>query len=146
MDRKTGVWNVMQWMALLVMLAFCAPWAAFAQDEEAPAAASLTFEDMVSGHDTECLLPLNNWVPLFRLDFKTEGGTRYLRSISYHMLGDQHPLDRAFDITTSLLPEHIYEFGWIQEGKGAGQDGYDEVGDSDRLLYVWDNRGYPYMD
>ncbi|MBX7255875.1 MAG: IPT/TIG domain-containing protein [Candidatus Hydrogenedentes bacterium] len=82
----------------------------------------ITVTDMIP--DTACLLPLNDWVPLFRVAMKSSNedeniGFRLMRSLAWEIREDQTepPGGRPYDAFEGQLAlSDLLEFKWVREG------------------------------
>ncbi len=115
---------------------------------QAPAepTASVAVTDMVK--DTQAVLPLNDWQPLFSVQFTTDEQTpavRFMAELDYSLLFDPKAADRAYDVFLPPREADILEFGLFAEGILPGQDAPNQVLDYvDSLIATWDGTGAPY--
>lgn len=116
-------------------------------DEEAdqPPTADLSFTDLT--RDGHALLPLMDWVPLFQFTMgfsEDEFAPRIMRELLYSIIGA--PTDPGVPYADARGPDvsDLLEFGLFLEGFSDSDD--DGVLDNvnDRLLFTWDNTGFPY--
>src|SRR5690606_22469273 len=112
---------------------------------EGPPAA--TFDLGILIRDTEALVPLNDWVPLFtfHMSFAADSpAPRVLRRLNFRIHGDPLPQDdRSYWIGRGGPAQRdILDFGIFQEGNPVDERG--ELDRADTLVLTFDNTGFPY--
>lgn len=111
-------------------------------------AADISFSTLIP--DKEAVMPLSDWVPLFRFTMsygEEDFAPRKLSSLQYWIRLDDRDNDELGYINMGApYPTDLLEFGLFQEGFSDGADA-DKYGildsDYDRLLFKWDNLGAP---
>ncbi|NLV46257.1 MAG: hypothetical protein GXY07_17350 [Candidatus Hydrogenedentes bacterium] len=119
------------------------------ETEEVPAA-DLSIESKV--RDKEALLPLHDWVPLFRIAMSFEDDNpapRYLKRLVYRLVNDDSFDDERglnYQVIQDLDASDLLEFGIFNdfnvEGDQAGVARNGNLDSGDELLFSWDSHGY----
>ncbi|HOQ89340.1 MAG TPA: PKD domain-containing protein, partial [Candidatus Hydrogenedentes bacterium] len=118
-------------------------------------AADITFESKV--RDQEALLPLSDWVPLFRFTMSygeepENFAPRVLRTLTYLLRADDRDSNELGYMNSSgPHPTDLLEFGLFLESKASeeAEATYERTLNGeldpyfDRLLFTWDNTGAP---
>ena len=115
------------------------------EDEEIPAA-NFTLEDQI--RDKEALMPLTDWVPLFRFTMgydPEDPAPRLLRSMTYMVGPDPRDLDDLdYNVIGGPDATDLLEFGLFFETEGGDDEDNGTLDEfNDYLLYTWDNTGGP---
>ena len=112
-----------------------------AEEEDYPAA---SFEIESRVRDQEALLPLHDWVPLFRFTMKydvEEIAPRDLRRLQYTVLNDPDD-ERPYAVSRDLHTSDILEFGlfWDEDDEEDEEDEeIDFIVRAGDLLLTWDH-------
>ena len=116
------------------------------EEEEDVPAASFDVESRV--RDREGLLPLHDWVPLFRFTMKygeepEDFAPRDLRRLVYKIMNDPDNDDRGLEyaVTRDLHTSDILEFGlfWDEEDEEDEDEEIDFIVREGDLLLTWDH-------
>lgn len=116
---------------------------------DAPAA-DLTIEGRV--RDKDALLPLHDWVPLFRMAMSFDADNpapRSLKRLVYRLVND-NSYDEERGLNYQVMPDldasDLLEFGIFYdnntEGDEAGEARNGNLDSGDDLLFTWDSHGY----
>ncbi|MCP4642097.1 MAG: PKD domain-containing protein, partial [bacterium] len=105
--------------------------------EEQQPTASFLFEDRI--RNEQCLLPLNDWVPVLRWnmlwDNEDEPAPRLLTRMEFHIKPDPIAGDRLYDFSSSLHPWDILEFAIFRENSAVDDTpNYEELSPADGII------------
>ena len=117
--------------------------------------ADISFESKV--RDKEALLPLSDWVPLFRFTMSygeepENYAPRVLRTLTYLLrVDDRDSAELNYMNSSGPHPTDLLEFGLFLESKASdeAEENYKRTLNGeldpyyDRLLFTWDNTGAP---
>ncbi len=115
------------------------------ETEEVPAA-DFALEGQV--RDQEALLPLHDWMPLFRFTMSYDPENPAPRSLSrliFSLKNDANSEDRDLDykVTPDLDVSDLLELGiFVDKCGDADTGGYGSLGTEDELRFSWDSAGY----
>lgn len=109
-------------------------------------AADFTVDSLI--RDGEALLPLHDWVPLFRfsMSYGEEPAPRELEELKYRLINDD-PEEREYLVRPDLRQSDILEFGLFSDSFSTDTEGnedrYGALSTDDPLLFTWDATGAP---
>lgn len=125
---------------VLACVCLAAPWAG--AQETIPAA---TMEVEIQIRDTEALVPLSDWVPLFRVTMSynaDQPAPRILDRLTYRLRNDPVAIDdREYAVYFRLREQDLLDFGLFREENVPDEKG--TLDSDDRLLMTWQNTGQP---
>lgn len=102
--------------------------------------------------DSQGLVPLNDWTPLFAFTMtysESDPAPRTLVELSYTLTTDRFPGERPYNVAGRYpLRNDFLQFAIYRDYGADGPDGVLQLDPSqpylDELLTTWDSNGYPY--